>query len=166
VTTYLAVDVHYPDDHSGHAAGVLFHAAGDERPAATYTTQVAGIAAYVPGQFYLREMPCILAIIAQMSAVPAVVIVDGYVDLDVGPGLGRRLFDECAGTVAVIGVAKTAYAGAVSAAVLRGQSTKPLYVSAAGLAAADAAHIVKTMHGPHRMPTLLTWVDQLARGLR
>ncbi len=166
MSTYLAVDVDYGDDHSGHAAGVLFHAPADDLPAATYTQRVEGIAAYVPGQFYLREMPCILAIIAQMSAFPDVVIVDGYVDFDVGPGLGRRVFDEFAGKVAVIGVAKTAYAGAVAIPVLRGGSQKPLYVTAAGIASDEAATIVKTMHGPHRLPTLLTWVDQLARGLR
>jgi deoxyribonuclease V len=47
--------------------------------------------------------------------------------------------------------------------VLRGASKAPLYVSAVGIAADDAATAVRAMHGPHRIPTLLARVDAIAR---
>ncbi len=49
--------------------------------------------------------------------------------------------------------------------VLRGQATKPLYVTTAGGLDVDAAaQIVATMAGPHRLPSAIRRVDQLARG--
>jgi deoxyribonuclease V len=48
--------------------------------------------------------------------------------------------------------------------VLRGGSARPLYVTAAGLSADEAARRVRDMHGPYRIPTLLKRVDQLCRG--
>ena len=66
----------------------------------------------------------------------------------------------------VIGVAKTAFAGAsLAVPLIRGQSQKPLYVSAAGLEAARAVECVGKMHGEFRLPTLLKRVDGLCRGL-
>jgi deoxyribonuclease V len=66
----------------------------------------------------------------------------------------------------VIGVAKTAYAGSTFATpVLRGTSAKPLYVTARGIARDEAARLVRSLHGEHRIPTLLERVDHLARGL-
>jgi len=47
--------------------------------------------------------------------------------------------------------------------VLRGDSRRPLYVTAAGLDPAAAALHVRSMHGPFRIPTLLKRVDQLCR---
>ena len=46
----------------------------------------------------------------------------------------------------------------------RGNSKSPLFVTARGVSASDAALHVKQMHGPHRIPTLLARVDGLARG--
>ena len=66
----------------------------------------------------------------------------------------------------MIGVAKTAYAGAVARETLRPGSSKSLYVTSAGIDGPDAADLVKGMHGAHRIPTLLTLVDHVSRGLR
>ena len=93
-------------------------------------------------------------------------MVDGYVDLDPDgrPGLGAHVHAEFG--VPVIGVAKTAFESATHAAqVLRGQSARPLYVTAAGMTAADAADLVAQMAGRFRMPDALKRVDRLARGL-
>jgi deoxyribonuclease V len=38
-----------------------------------------------------------------------------------------------------------------------------LFVTAAGIAPPRAADLVRSMHGPHRIPTLLKRTDQLAR---
>ena len=93
-------------------------------------------------------------------------MVDGYVDLDPAgrPGLGARVFAEFG--VPVIGVAKTAFRTATHAAkVIRGQSSRPLYVTATGMTVADAADLVSGMAGQFRVPDALKRADRLARGL-
>jgi deoxyribonuclease V len=132
----------------------------------------APAAPYQPGAFYERELPHLLAVLARMPELDGV-IVDAYAWLGADrPGLGARLHEAC-GRV-VIGVAKTAFAGADelrSAAlgphrtveIARPGSARPLYVSAAGLDPAEAAERVRGMHGDHRIPTLLRRADALAR---
>lgn len=164
------LDVDYRPDGSAVAACVTAHGFADAAPAAEYTVRVAGVEAYVPGQFYRRELPCLLAVLKALPAPPAVCVVDGYVWLgDTNtPGLGAHLFaalNENGGSVAVVGVAKTRFANAAPVAeVLRGAaSTRPLFVSAAGMLLDDAAKAVETMHGAYRLPTLLKRVDSLCR---
>ncbi len=96
----------------------------------------------------------------------AAVIVDGYVWLDGErvARLGAHLYQALAGKVAVIGVAKTRFAGARGAEeVVRGRSNRPLLITAAGMSAQRAAEHVRSMHGPDRIPTLLKRVDSVAR---
>ena len=158
-------DVHYLADGRAAAAAVLFAAYSDARPAAEYTCLVAApVADYVPGRFYRRELPCILTLLEQIVVPLEEIIVDGYVMLGDGqPGLGQRLFAAIGGGIAVIGVAKSRFKGASGAEVLRGRSLRPLYVTAAGLAEAQAAERIRGMHGAHRLPTLLKRVDLLAK---
>jgi deoxyribonuclease V len=159
-----ALDVDYRRDDLAVAAGVWFE--GWSAPAAQHeaVATVRDVAPYQPGQFFRRELPCLLAVLARGPAA-LVIIVDGFVWLDAGhPGLGAHLHEALGGRTIVIGVAKTAYAGAQGAVpVCRGASRSPLYVTAAGASAADAAGWVTAMHGPHRLPTLLKRVDRLAR---
>ena len=69
------------------------------------------------------------------------------------------------GLVGVIGVAKSPLRIADRfVPVLRGRSRKPLYVSAVGCSLERTARAVASMHGPHRIPTLLKTADRLARG--
>ena len=94
------------------------------------------------------------------------VVVDGHVWLGANesrPGLGAHLYRALGASIAVVGVAKNSFAGNQAIAVLRGQSKRPLYVTAAGTDVADAADAVRAMHGAHRIPTLLHQVDRLAR---
>lgn len=118
--------------------------------------------AYVPGEFYRRELP---GTIEAVHAAPdvAVVVIDGYVWLGgERPGLGARLHDAV--RLPVVGVAKTPFRDNDRAVeVLRGGSSKPLYVTAVGMDLAAAAANVARMHGPHRLPTMLKRVDRLAR---
>ena len=53
------------------------------------------------------------------------------------PGLGAHLHDAIARPV--ISVAKTRFSGADAVEIWRGESQKPLYITAAGLSAGDAA---------------------------
>ena len=122
------------------------------------------VAQYQPGEFYRRELPCLLGVLSEGPAAD-IVIVDGYVSLEAGhAGLGAHLYDALERKVPVVGVAKTAYRSAADVVeVLRGQSRSALFVTAVGIDLAKAATEVKCMHGPHRVPTLLRSVDQLAR---
>ncbi len=137
----------------------------DATPARESVVRTAGAAAaYQPGGFYLRELPCILAVLASVRDV-ALVVVDGYVWLArERPGLGARLHAALGGRAPVVGVAKTAFRGNDAAApVLRGRSARPLYVTAIGMDVEVAAAHVASMHGDHRVPTILARVDRLAR---
>lgn len=56
-----ALDVYYDKVRSvGLAAAVVFNAWDDSKPAAEYTAVVEKIEPYVPGQFFRRELPCLL----------------------------------------------------------------------------------------------------------
>jgi deoxyinosine 3'endonuclease (endonuclease V) len=107
-----ALDVHYLPRHA-FAACVLFHAFTDAHETDTRVVRVADIAPYEPGAFYKRELPCLLAVLNTVSGLE-VIVIDGYVWLsaDGKPGLGARLFEALNSRVAVVGVAKNAFAGA------------------------------------------------------
>lgn len=165
----VATDVHYESDTEARAAAVVFEQWSDPGPAATYTETASGFGLYVPGRFYERELPCLLPLLRWVLAAHDIdtVIVDGYVDLGEGPGLGRHLaraLSEDDLHPSIVGVAKTAYDGAAAEAVLRGTSATPLWVTASPISNARAADRVRSMHGRHRMPTLLLLVDHIARG--
>ena len=85
------------------------------------------------------------------------VVIDGYVWLAKDqPGLGAHLYERFGGRYPVAGVANGAFRNNDCAiAVTRGGSTRPLYVTAAGIDAGVVAEGVARMAGPHRMPTIL-----------
>lgn len=144
------------------AAGVWFRGWSASVGEFESAVRVAEVADYEPGAFYRRELPCLLRVLAGGPR-PDVVVVDGYVWLaDRVAGLGGHLHAAIGGVV--VGVAKTKFAGCTSAVpVCRGGSRSPLYVTATGASATEAAAWVAGMHGPYRVPTLLKRVDTLAR---
>jgi deoxyribonuclease V len=161
----LAVDVKYCDKVA-IAAGVAFAGWGDESPEREVVTCLETPAEYRPGQFYLRELPCILKLLKENSLHPDIIIVDGFVYLDgeSKPGLGKYLYDALHGEVAVIGVAKSRFHGIAELYQLfRGGSSRPLYVTAVGVHLDRAKEFIRDMHGRHRLPTMLKRVDLLSR---
>lgn len=159
-----AVDVCY-HDHGATAAAVLFETWADAQAKAQHTCHIPQVADYQPGQFYRRELPCVMAILQLIPQKPAVIVIDGHVWLRPGePGLGWHLHDAIG--IPVIGVAKTSFDQSPHAAhVFRGESMKPLFVTAAGMDQQAAAHHIESMHGPFRLPTLLKQVDSLCRAV-
>ena len=147
------------------AAGLWFRGWPAPAPEHQAVVSVATVAEYEPGAFYRRELPCLLDVLAHGPR-PDIVVIDGYVWLDNGAaGLGAHL--HAAIGEAVVGVAKTRFASATSAVLVsRGTSRSPLYVSAVGMNVEAAALCVESMHGSHRIPTLLKRVDALARSAR
>ena len=167
-----AIDVDYGESTQGAtAACVLFAEWRDRAATIEHRIQISRVADYQPGQFYKRELPCILEVLEQVKvakqATPEIVLVDGHVWLERpgDPGLGAHLHAALAEKIPVIGVAKSAFKGSTHARqVLRGQSQKPLFVTAIGIDLDVAASHVASMAGQHRLPTLLKRVDALARG--
>jgi deoxyribonuclease V len=124
--------------------------------------------AYAPGEFYRRELPLLLAALKKLATEPDAILIDGYVWLDAKGrrALGAHLYEELRQATPVIGAAKTRFAGAEkwSGQVVRGRSSAPLFVTAAGMGVDEAAAHVRSMHGEHRIPTLVALADRLARG--
>ncbi len=159
----LCVDVAY-EANTAHVAGLVFQSwqDSDENEACVFSMPIPG--KYVPGEFYRRELPCILALLDRIQADIDVVVVDGYVWLAGGPGLGGHLFDALDQNVEILGVAKNPFRNAVDfTEIYRGTSKQPLYISSAGIAIEDAAEAIREMHGKFRIPTLLKRVDRLCR---
>ncbi len=168
------LDVQYTDPSAAAAAVVLAEwtdaVALEER-----VVRVPQVAPYVPGAFFERELPCLLAVLGQVQAPLQAVVVDGYVWLDATrPGLGAHLaahFRERGTPCPVVGVAKTRFGPPAAPSpsphaaveVLRGTSRRPLFVTADGLAATQAAQRVAAMHGADRIPWALSRVDRLCR---
>jgi deoxyribonuclease V len=158
------LDVFYRELEATSAC-VLFNEWPDSKPAGEIVRRVSPITPYEPGNFYRRELPCLLDILAELPQAPELVIVDAYVWLDsVGrPGLGARLHAELGGRIPVIGVAKSHLQGAPAIPVIRGKSRSPLFVSSAGIEPREAALRIAQMDGQFRIPTLLRRVDRLCR---
>ena len=165
----LAVDVQYDNENNtAQAAGVTFDSWDSTDLTCEISVHIPHVEPYVPGEFYKRELPCIQAVLNQISQMPDIIIVDGYVDLGScpgQPGLGRYLYNALNRSVGVVGVAKSRFRDALAAEVCRGGSIKPLYVTSAGTALQGAVDGVQSMHGDHRFPELLKRVDHLARGI-
>jgi deoxyinosine 3'endonuclease (endonuclease V) len=164
----LAFDVAYNENNIAQAVAVGFDHWSDAEPKVIYREFVIGLDAYKPGEFYKRELPCIEKILNKIDLRSInLIIVDGYVFLDDAgyPGLGAHLFELLEKKIPVVGIAKTNFANNVKNVreVLRGESSKPLYVSAIGVDVDEVAGNVKTMQGDYRIPTLLKKLDQLTK---
>jgi deoxyribonuclease V len=158
-----AFDVNYFGNECASAAAVLFQEYKDAGPAAEYAGIIHGVSPYVSGQFYKRELPCILRLLEQFDETPHEMVIDGYVMLGDQPGLGQHLFESFAGQIPIVGVAKSKFRNSSAIEILRGGSNRPLYVTSAGVDPRAASARIRAMHGAHRVPTLLRVVDGLAR---
>ena len=101
-----AVDVHYLRTGGARAAAVLAADAAFAHVLAERTAVIPRVRPYRPGQFYLRELPPLRAVLDGLSRL-GLLVVDGYADLDPGgrPGLGAHAHAEFG--IPVIGVAKS-----------------------------------------------------------
>ncbi|WP_174979087.1 endonuclease V [Burkholderia lata] len=161
----LIVDVSYSDD-SALAAGIVIESWKRNVVVERLTAKVDGLASYIPGKFYLRELPCIIELLKHVEHPLECIVVDGYVTLgaDECPGLGMRLWQHLDGKVPVVGVAKTKFLGTPkSTEILRRGSSRPLFVTAAGIELALAKSNIVKMVGEFRIPDLIKATDRLSR---
>lgn len=163
---HIAVDVDYRGDDSAVAAGAVFADWTSGRVERMVVKRLAGVRPYVPGRFFERELPCILAVVGDLAEPPETVLIDGYVVLggERRDGLGAHLHRALGGGVPVVGIAKNRFRDTpADAEVLRGGSARPLYVTSIGMDEETARRLVRAMHGRFRLPTLLAAADRACR---
>lgn len=162
---FAAADVQYLSDGGARAALVIAVDRAFSSHSAERTALVPEVAPYQPGEFFRRELPPLRAVLTGVEEGIEMLIIDGYVDLDPEGRRGLGAYAHEAFGMPVVGVAKTRFATATHAVpVLRGDSKRPLFVTAAGVPVADAADMVGSMAGRFRLPDALRRVDALARG--
>lgn len=137
-------------------------------PVKIYSEVIENTEPYRSGQFYRKELPCILHLLEGITWQGAeAMIVDGFVFLDDKNthGLGGRLYDALRGKVPVIGVAKSHFATVHQneRELRRGNTTKPLYISAIGMDLDRATQNIRMMAGGNRIPYLLKFLDRMTR---
>lgn len=163
----LAVDVDYRDSGAS-IAGIAFENWQDESEKSVFRSRLDDIENYIPGQFYRRELPCILKLIEEHQIVPDSIVIDGFVYLDgkSRPGLGKHLYDALQGRISVLGVAKRPFKGITQECELyRGRSRRPLYITSIGMPLSEAKSHIESMHGEYRMPALLEKVDRISKAM-
>ncbi|HEX8015046.1 MAG TPA: endonuclease V [Flavobacterium sp.] len=163
----LAFDTYYFD---GKAKTVCleFEKWNESKDFKIYTEIMDNVEEYIPGEFYRRELPCILSLLNQIDLAKVnVIIVDSFVYLDDDKkyGLGGHLYEKLNNEIPIIGVAKTNFASIEKdkVGIIRGDSYKPLFITAIGIELEDAVEKVKSMAGEFRIPTLLKELDRLTK---
>lgn len=161
----LAIDVYYIDDKA-KSVGIIFEQWDDSISAikALIIDYQDNINPYQSGQFFQRELPCILSLLSKIDLdAIATIVIDGYVYLNDGNlGLGAHLYQALNQKIPIVGVAKKIFSGNRDyvMAVSRGKSKHPLYVTAIGTSVELAAENLQLMAGKYRMPDLLSYLDQ------
>lgn len=163
----VTIDVHYKADYAKTVL-LFFENWQSENPSNVATHITKDVMEYEPGSFYKRELPCILNALQTVSLdAIEIIIIDGYiyVDNEGKYGLGGHLYEALDKKFPIIGVAKTSFQSNKDTVVeiLRGESKKPLFVSAIGLDKEVAAMHVKNMYGNYRLPYLLKLMDQITK---
>ena len=159
----LAVDAYYTGNKA-KVVEVLFENFSDKKPLKIISKIVDGLAPYESGSFYKRELPCIVSLLQDLDVRDiSLIVIDGFVYLDDEGryGLGGHLYEHLEHRVQVVGVAKSLFKGSCKLVrkICRGESKRPLFVSAVGTDLDEAARLVKEMSGEFRMPSLLKILD-------
>lgn len=161
----VCLDVDYRGDDA-QVAAIVFEKWASDTVTESKVLTVKNVHPYVPGEFYKRELPCLLAVLAELKSPIDLIVVDSYVWLAKDkPGMGHHLYEALDKKIPVIGVAKTHFkTDDCSVKILRGESKTPLFLTCIGIEQIEAATFVSVMHGDHRIPTLLKLVDKICRG--
>lgn len=162
-----AFDSYYYSDKS-KTVGIIFNSFGNSEILQVFIKESNSPAAYEPGSFYKRELPGIIHVLDEMKAFMIdFIIIDGFVWLDDNftRGLGAHLYFALKERIPVIGIAKSNFATVHRAKrlVYRGNSNRPLFISAVGIDLDEAAEAVRTMPGNFRIPDILKQLDLLSR---
>lgn len=159
----LAFDVYYGGDTAKVVCAVLQN--WQDAAATHHWIKYLPVPAdYIPGEFYKRELPCILSVLNDIDLTTITcIVIDGFVVLDDEgkKGLGAHLYEALQPKVPVIGVAKTNYHSNTANVlpIYRGESKNPLFITAIGMEVQEAANHIQHMAGEYRMPVVLKELD-------
>lgn len=162
----LAIDVYYKKELA-RIVGVLFNWQ-DLKPKEIIIENIDNVAEYIPGEFYKRELPCLLKLIKSINLEELeAIIIDGniYVDNDLKFGLGGILWETLNRKIPIIGIAKTSFFSnkETVSEVYRGKSNKPLYVSTIDYPIENAIKNLIEMKGDYRIPSVLKELDTITK---
>jgi deoxyribonuclease V len=163
----LTFDTYYIENKAKTVC-ISFENWSNEQNYKIYTEVVENNEEYKSGEFYKRELPCILSLLSKINIENIeTIIIDGYVYLDDKEkfGLGGHLYDVLKNKRPVIGVAKTNFATLVrnKRLLFRGKSIKPLYITSIGIDLDTATKLIENMSGQNRIPALLKVLDGLTK---
>lgn len=163
----LAFDTYYYDNKAKTVC-LEFTEWNQEKDFKIHTEIIDNVSEYIPGEFYKRELPCILSLLDKIDLKEeTIIIVDGFVYLDDDKkyGLGGHLYEKLNKQIPIIGVAKTNFASIEKdkKPLFRGDSKKPLFVTSIGIDLEDAFQKIESMAGEFRIPTLLKEMDRLTK---
>ena len=165
----IALDTYYYSDTEAKTVGAIFENWNDPQPKEIIEVWSSEFGPYIPGEFYKRELPCIMDLLGGVDFDSlSTIIVDGFVriekDGEMVSGLGEHLYDEVKDWgISVIGVAKSKFDGCEnwSIPIIRKTGSKPLYVQGIGRYTDEmAASLIKGMAGPNKLPILLQRLDR------
>jgi deoxyribonuclease V len=159
------LDVYYTNQQATAAVCVIENWSS-ANPIFKKTVYISQVLEYAPGNFYKRELPCLLLALEETSVPYQSIVIDGYVHLgsDQKPGLGMHLWLALKGKKTVTGVAKRYFLETPkNTELLRGDSQSPLFITAQGLPLEKAKNAIASMDGKYRIPTILKMTDTLSR---
>ncbi len=166
---YLILDVFYfesGEKTNANAVGIIFSGVEKISILCEYQIIIEDVAPYQSGQFYKREMPCLIALINQVKESFDIIIIDGFVYLDgsTRAGLGKYLYENLKNKKPIIGIAKNRFHGiSEEYKVYRGKSKHPLYVTTHDYNLTKAKLLVENLEGEFRIPNIILKVDKLSR---
>lgn len=161
----LIFDTFYRNDNTAKTVCIKFNSFDSDVIENTYFSIKEDVEPYVSGEFYKRELPCVMELIEQIDLKDVgCIVVDGYVNHNEKEVLGAKLYHALDDEIPIIGVAKNKFIGEnQSIEVYRGESKKPLYVTSIGISNIDAASQIKNMYGEYRLPYMIKKVDSFSR---
>lgn len=163
----LAFDTYY-FDNKAKTVCLEFNDWKENKNFKIHQETIDNIEEYTSGEFYKRELPCILSLLDKIEIKNVeIIIIDGFVYLndEFKFGLGAYLFEKLNKQIPVIGVAKTNFATIEENKItlFRGKSTKPLFITSIGIELNNAYEKIKSMYGEYRIPTLLKELDRITK---
>lgn len=133
-----------------------------------FSETISQVEEYVSGEFYKRELPCILSLLSKIDLNDVdLIIIDGFVFLNDENkfGLGAYLYKTLDEKIPIIGVAKRDFASIEKnrRKIFRGVSKNPLFITSIGIDLNLASKKIEEMKGEYRIPNLLKELDKLTK---
>jgi len=133
-----------------------------------YSETISEVEEYVSGEFYKRELPCILSLLSKIDSREIdLIIIDGFVFLNDENkfGLGAYLYKALNEKIPIVGVAKRDFTSIEKnrKKIHRGTSKNPLFITSIGIDLDLASKKIEEMNGKYRIPNLLKELDKLTK---